>query len=75
MSKIKIFCQNVFGGSVEMKDLDSTRGYNDLPPGEYVVPDGGSGVVRREFDARCLEWECRLRPDDFCDLWIGVRGE
>ena len=58
-----------------MKDLDGPRGDDDLLPGEYVVPDGGSGGVRGEFNARCLEWKCRLRPQDFCDLWIGVRAE
>ena len=52
----------------EVKNLDGARGYDDFPPGEYVVPDGGSGGVRGKFDARCLEWKCRLGPEDFCDL-------
>ena len=77
MSVIKILCQKRFlCVSVEMKvDLDDAGGHDDLPPGECVVPDGGSGRVRRKFDARCHEWKCRLRPEDFCDLWIGVRGK
>ena len=69
------FCQKVSGGSVERKDLDNACSNDDLPPGEYVVPDGGPGSVRGEFDARCLERKCRLRPEDLCDLWIGVRVE
>ena len=62
----------MFGRNVEMKNLDGPRGNNDLPPGEYVVPDGhgGSGDVRRKFDTRCLEWKCRLRPEDLCDLGL-----
>ena len=56
-------------------DLDGAGGYDDLPPGKYGVPDGCSGAVRGEFDSRSHEWKRRLRPEDFRDLWIGVRGE
>ena len=60
----------MFCGRIEVKDLDGTRGNDNLPPGGYVVPDGGSGGVRRKFYTRCPEWMGRLRPEDFCDLGL-----